>query len=62
MRIESKKEVRIFGFLLYSITKALTVEGKIEEEVTVDNFDQDKLWEFLRKIERELTRICGKLK
>lgn len=62
MRIESKKEVRVFGFLLYSIVKTLIVEGKIEEGASVDDFDQDKLWEFLRKIERELTRIHSKFK
>lgn len=62
MRIESKKDVRVFGFLLYSIVKILIVEGKIEEGASVDDFDQDKLWEFLRKIERELTRIHSKFK
>lgn len=60
MRVESRKEIRIFGILVYNIIKIISVEGA-HNDVSVTEFNQDKLWDFLRKIEKELTRVYSKI-
>lgn len=60
MKIEIIKEVRIFNMLLWSTRTYFEVVGDVQ--TTEELLDQTTLFEYLRKIERELTRICSRIK